>query len=110
MTNIAETHTAEQRPVVLANNRQGNRKAPAARYSGRRLPGIDRLITKASDPCFANHRSALEMDSGLRYLCNQRNCAVRRPKLQPKPYNPMSPTQVPTNVATRPSTGSRRPA
>src|SRR5713101_7645751 len=76
---------------------------------GRRLPGIARLMTKASDPCLENQTSALTSDSGLRYFCSQRDCAVRRPKLEPNPYNPMSPSQIPRNVVRIPIRGSRAP-
>src|SRR3974390_2103258 len=109
MAKIAETQTAEHTAVILANSRHGNRKAPAARYRGRRLPGIVRLMTRASGPRFANHRSALVIDSGLKYFRNHGDGAGRRRKLVPNAYKPTSPNQIPTKAAARPRAGSRRP-
>ena len=66
-------------------------------------------MTKANNPCLKNHPSALASDSGLKYFCSQRDCAVRRPKLEPRPYNPISPTQIPRNVVRSPIRGSKLP-
>src|SRR5215470_2375325 len=66
-------------------------------------------MTKANDPCFTNHRSALASDSRLRYFCSQQDCVVRRPKVEPRPYNPISPIQIPRNVVRSPIRGSKLP-
>src|SRR5205823_3526262 len=66
-------------------------------------------MTKANDPCFASQTSAFTSDSGRKYFCSQRHCTVRRPRLEPNPYKPMSPTQTPRKVLSSPIHGSKLP-
>src|SRR3954451_3963308 len=66
-------------------------------------------MTKANAPCFASQTSAFTIDSGRKYLCSQRHCTVRRPRLEPNPYKPMSPTQIPRKVLSSPIRGARLP-